>query len=418
MHVAETGSGIEVSFSDELLHSPTARDSVLSLREQLLRSRKVHRAQFRVETAAPESSTLTEIPFEPGKHRVPLFGIRAPQSFDDVLFLLRSHEVRDEFSCVREELAHTNSELTALEADRVKLEQKTMKIGNGESDLSWEINRCLAGGKHTPMERSVLQEQRGLALTVSMHNQQSREAFLARCGSTASLIRKTKSEDDALATVRPETCREGGAAATIQHVTLLPSGFFISRDKGKSSYWGRLPDRLFRRMKSARTDTQASDFLYLSTGPMGCYYAEFRSGECWWGSVAEDTDFDAICKDKDWDIYRVAFGPCTSVTDATGHKHFSTSWIILGRDGRAAWKNLPARLHNLLERRLASDAAPAEVALGGGGAYFIAFLDGSTDYMLPTAAAKACREIEASGLNITAMSLHPELSNDFIIRHQ
>jgi hypothetical protein len=52
-----------------------------------------------------------------------------------------------------------------------------------------------------------------------------------------------------------------------------------------------LPRKLYRRMNG---EDDIGDLTYLSTGPHGCYYAEFRSGECWWGSAVEDHDFHAI----------------------------------------------------------------------------------------------------------------------------
>jgi hypothetical protein len=180
-------------------------------------------------------------------------------------------------------------------------------------------------------------------------------------------------------------------------------------------------------MKNAGMDprhSHACDLVYLSTGPMGAYYAEFRSGERWWGTAAEDTEFDAIC--SEWDVCRVAFGPCSAIVASEdgrdhdhhqhGHRH-ATSWIVLAQDGRVAWKNVPSRLHGKLERRLASEVAPGEVSLGPGGSYFVRFLDGTVDYCLTAAAARACRSIEATGSSIASVTLHAELSHDFIIRH-
>jgi hypothetical protein len=148
---------------------------------------------------------------------------------------------------------------------------------------------------------------------------------------------------------------------------------------------------------------------------MGAYYAEFRSGERWWGAAAEDTEFDALC--AAWDVGRVAFGPGSSLVDGAGREHRTTSWIVLARDGRVAWKGVPSRLHGRLERRLASEAAPVEASLGAGGSYFVRFADGAVDYCLPAAAARACRELEAGGASITSVALHAELPHDFIVRH-
>ena len=524
MHVAETLSGIEVSFSDELRGSASAPGALsqqqqrasrshggsgsqqqqrrvkgmISFSDQMAKRRKIYRSQYCTSasrrsafppTAEGEPPAAVPVDFKVGRHRVPIFGRRlltAFPTFDDALFLLRGYEVRDEHSCVRDELAKVGTEISALEKDRNRLEERALNLvvdedddgddGEGDGSASsaaaadgssssaaavrrkgqkWDVHTTLASPAEilSQQERGALQKRRGLALTVCLHNQQARGVFLARCGSVASVIRAEQqrarngggrssrpatgdgSGDGDVICLRPETCRDGGAAATIQHVALLkgaPTGghnsggsasdsaFFISRDKGKSYFWGHLPDRLFRRMKNAGFDPKhhATDLIYLSTGPMGCYYAQFRSGECWWGSIVDDREFDKICRDREWDVHRVAFGAGSTVTDGNGHKHTTTSWIILGRDGRAAWKNLPARLHNKLESRLASEAAPVEVALGCGGSYFVRFLDGTTDYCLPAKAARVCRALEKEGVSITSVSLHPELSRDFIIRHR
>lgn len=442
MHVSETVSGIEVSFSNEHLASVemndlTALTSVISLREQLLRKRKIFRAQFRVSgwiAGEPTVTTPTKQPeFKVGKHRVQLFGQNSMDLFDNVLFLLRSHEVRDEFTSVREELNSITTEIAALDKDRHKLEESALRM-NGEADHnksgSWDLHRVLAREKLEPKQRSALQDRRGLNLTISLHNAQAREAFLSRCGSTVSWIRAQQQRyrsrepwENGIVALRADNCRDGGAATTIQHVSLLQaspaeSAFFISRDKGTSFHWGLLPDRLFRRMKNAGLDPKdhASNLLYLSTGPMGCYYAEFRSGEIWWGSIEEDKELDTIC--KEWDVYRAVFGSGSHLSGPNGYQHAITSWIIISRDGRVAWKNIPARLHNSLERRMASEAAPVEAALGFGGSYFVRFMDGTTDYCLPYAAFQACRSIEAQGSSITSMSLHPLMSHDFIIRYR
>jgi hypothetical protein len=507
MHVAETVSGIEVSFSSDdngLRSLPDERNegTVVSLREQLSRRSKVHRAQYRV----AESSTATSIAafskaaslsadalvpsdLSSGAHRVPLFaktlkkakakvkakpgnglGARPAVHYHQALQLLQSHDVSDEAALLQEEVRSLATETRALGSDRTKLAQRsaTLLASNNQHHAKpsgaapssapassstsahfWDVHRLLASDKvpSSGVERARLQEQRGLCLTVSLHNPLAREAFLSKCGSTASFLRTAMQrrpdspDGGAVVSIRPETCRDGGAATAIQHLSLLAGGmssneaggFFVSRDGGggeshqnhqssssshsKAYYWGHLPDRLFRRMKSAGLDPKhhACDLLYLSTGPMGAYYAEFRSGECWWGSTAEDTEFDSLC--CDWDVSRVAFGACSTIVDSLGQKHHSTSWIVVGRDGRVAWKNLPSRLHNKLERRLASENAPAEVTLGPGGSYFIHFVDGSVDYCLPAAIARVCRSIESKGLTITSISLHPELSHDFIVRH-
>ena len=175
-------------------------------------------------------------------------------------------------------------------------------------------------------------------------------------------------------------------------------GMFLSRDTGKAQTWGRLPPKLYRRIQEDGDTTEIGDIVYLSTGPNGSYFAEFRSGECWWGSAVEDREFQAIL--HSWDVYRVVFGRMESFTDDQGNAKVTNSWIILGRDGRAAWKNIPSRLQHCLERRLSTWAAPAEVALGPGDSYFVRFLDGTVDYCLPAQIASVCEYIELSLIHI------------------
>lgn len=489
VHVADTGSGIEVSFSDETNASHDLRNqnsnnnggeggggdrrsrkqqdlpeykknsytatvavvnkTTMSFREQFSLTQKVYRAQFNTATpaVAPEEEKKEAALFEDftiRRHRVPLFGnsiavmdpapmtppvlqaiaqtLQPPQTasdsssaslFDDVLFMLRSVDILDEFRSVQNELVKMSVEIDALDADRKDLQNRAFQLDAQVFDDEWDIHRKLARNtKLTQTERNVLQDRRGLCLTIGLHNEQAKNAFMNKCGAT----KKTNE------CIRPNNCRDGGAAATIQHACLLrgahsESAFFMSRDKGKSFYWGRLPDRLFRRMKNKGEVHHVSNLIYLAAGPLDSYYAEFRSGECWWGSALEDKDFHAICSDHNWDVARVAFGPCMFIEDERGQKHLATSWIILGRDGRAAWKNIPARLHHKLESRLASESAPVEVALGASGAYFIRFLDGSIDYCLPAETARVLQSIQREG-QITSMSLNPDSSQDYIIRHR
>ena len=446
MHLAETISGIEVSFptdqhsarNGELKVAPLPaalqNTGVISLAKQLLQRKKIYRTQFCVSNwpvlEEQDDKLLSPSEFTtPRKHRVPLFGSASKENkllFDDVLFLLRGHESKSEACCIEAELALLNAEIEALEKDRVDL--KSLRIpsspGQKAAQVDWEIHRLLMERKLTPLQRSKLQELRGTCLTVSLHNPRALETFSMKCGIKASSLKtrgKRKPFGFDVVQIRPANCRDGGAAAAIQHITLMKtssadSAFLISRDFSKSYNYGHLPDRLYRRMKDNGMDPHhfASDIVYLSTGPLGCYYTEFRNGEKYWGSAVEDEDFHNIC--SEWNIYRVVFGAASALEDAEGHKYFTNSWIILGRDGRAAWKNLPARLHNKLESRMANEAAPSEVALGSGNSYFVRFLDGTVDYCLPTSIAQVCENIEKQGATITSMSLHPELSHDFVIR--
>ena len=297
------------------------------------------------------------------------------------------------------------------------------------------------------------------------------------------------SDDEDVIHITTQSCREGGAGTTIQHLTLFHNdtaapatsttpphntsptsttttarsytatpSFLLSRDNGTTYHYGSLPQQLHRRIiqeqtmknttKTATTTNQSPTYymdniIYLSTGPYGTYYVEFRNSEKWWGIVTncpdnsnpkngtnrlevdQEDEFNTIC--YDWDIHRVAFGPCTIQQRSTNRKSskapqavpfISLSWIIISKDGKVAWKNIPLRLHNCLSNRIASDSTPCEVSLGANGSYFIRFIDGTSDWSLPAKTARVCQNLIHNGKTILSMSLHPDLSNDFIIRHR
>jgi hypothetical protein len=444
MNVNETMDGVEVSLDFppkvESREPPqSAREPVISIKEQIRQRQKIYRTQFSVSfPALKQAPSTTHMSFDnwrPTDHRIPLLGfIIVESSYEDVFNILQHSPVTDEFSAVQKELKQLNSELAALEKDRSWLDANWRKMANVQPNTSpsksimssvvdWDIRRVLNSETLNEDEQLRLQQTRGLCWTIRLQNPKAKEAFLSKCGSipTKSKNSKRRLPGDTV-TLCPDNCRPQGAGASIQHVSIMSgdngsnSAFFLSRDHGKSLHWGHLPPKLFRRMKEEGMDSGHADLIYLSTGPHGCYYAEFRSGECWWGSAVEDHDFHAII--SHWDIYRVVFGPIVAFEDDFGgNKSMSNSWIILGRDGRAAWKNLPSRLHHRLESRLANGAAPAEVALGPGDSYYIRFLDGTVDYCLPAVVAEVCEHIELNGGSITDIALHPEISHDFVIRH-
>ena len=77
--------------------------------------------------------------------------------------------------------------------------------------------------------------------------------------------------------------------------------------------------------------------------------------------------------------------------------------------------NLRAQSHRTLEERMASEAAPVDVSLGFGDSYFVRFLDGTCDYCL---AAHVADVIASRSLDVTSVYLHPDLPNDFVLRHR
>lgn len=419
-----------------------------SVSDVLSERRKVYRAQFAISECKEKSQSSQNTnpnpvsfrDFKPRHHRVPLFGkdqqLNRENSVlvQDAIALLRQHDVSDELECVKHELSLLDLEITSLQSDRADIEKRTLSLAispsklqkdGGEDDedtprsLQWETGRKLLNKNLPEVERILLQDARGTALTIALHNGAAREAFLSQCEYKAS----NPDSKNRFVTLSPHFCAPGGAASTIQHVSLFKgsgeSSFLISRDHTKSMFYGRFPDRLFRRMHTHGMDPKrdAGELLYLSTGPLGCYYAEFRSGECWWGASVDgeqdDDEFGTLC--REWDVSRVAFGPSVSVADSQGRVYHATSWIIVARDGRAAWKNLPSRLHRALEGRMASEAAPMEVSLGYGDSYFCRFLDGSMDYCLPAHVADV---IEKRQLDVTSVYMHPDLPQDVVLRHR
>lgn len=387
-------------------------------------------------------------------------------AFEDALFLLRSHEVVDEITSIKEEIGYLNAELDALALDKNKLQDMTASLESftisqrqeaaasassidaNALPTTWDANELLVSKRATidadpattatstsderesdtisVEQRSFLQHVRGTMLTVFLHDRAATEALAMKCGVKPHVLARFRENPQTSALeLSLDTCREGGAAMHIAQVSLLCKGggracelgFFIGRDQGKSISWGHLPDRLYRRMQDSGMNAKqsAAELVYLSVGPMDYYYAEFRSGEVWWGSASEDQAFQTIC--KEWDVYRVVFGPAMTMDDYDSELHSRTmSWIIVSRDGRAAWKNLPSRLHGLLSRRMTNEAGIAEVSLGSCGSYFCRFLDGTMDYCLPAQHAHVVQELESRGLKITNIALHPELSQDFVIR--
>lgn len=442
MNVNDTNDGIEVSldfFSPESREpQPSIREPVISVKEQIRQRQRVYRTQFSVSFPALQSQPGSNVSLDnwrPKDHRIPLLGISSVEdAYADVLNLLSHSQVTDEYTAVKKEVEQLGAEIDALERDRQWLDRNWKKSTNSKlnfsptkmdgSHVDWDVRELLDSKRIGQDDRERLQLQRGNCLTIHFQNPRAKEVFLTKCGAKIAHINsnKRRAPGDTI-TLGTSNCRPGGAGTSVRHLAMMSnnngsqSAFFFSRDTGKAQAWGHLPPKLYRRMQGGGTNSgnEIGDLIYLSTGPHGSYYAEFRSGECWWGSAVQDDDFHSII--QAWDVYRVVFGPIETFEDERGNSKFTNSWIILGRDGRAAWKNLPSRLHHRLESRLANWAAPAEVAFGPGDSYFIRFLDGTVDYCLPAEVAQVCDYIERHGGSITDIALHPEISHDFMIRH-
>lgn len=437
------------------------KKTVVSFQRELISREKVNRGQFNVNqwpalaadtkkknhylenafgggssSSTKNNSTTTPVVGAPpnaknGRHRVRLSGAddrkKDEMSYHDMLYLLKNQDIPDEGACLEMEIKHLNAELDALREDRAHLEAMSLQIPEDPQTKAadWEKHRLLAGRRITQAQRKVLQDSRGNELTICMKNNTTAKALAESLGAKRAVLSEYTADErpHKVLHLTPQNCRDGGAGTTLQHISLSHQGndessFFFSHDHNKGSWLGRLPARLFRRMKDNGMDPKeaAANLVFLASGPMEYYYAEFRSGEVWWGSPPNDDTFQNLC--NDWDVYRVAFGPITSLIDGTGDQkeHLSPSWIILGRDGRVAWKNLPTRLHYMLKSRLANEAAVEEVALGSGDSYFVRFLDGTVDYCLPAHMGSVCQKLEQEGATLTSISLHPNLPYDFVIR--
>jgi hypothetical protein len=489
MHLLdETVSGIEVTISrdDATMATPSPTESSFSgnglilLKQQVVELSRTYRAQYnpveRSLTMPPPSGPKKFPSFQSRDHRIPLFQVEPEKPsmlFDDVLFLLRSYDVSEELTCVKEELSLMEQEISAISADRTDIAAIVEREGLdvpcavtlppqylGENGTRrWDVHRQLlvvpGSKKATPSAafRTQLQEERGLNFTVYLENHKAMESLMSKCGCKASFLSQFMggSSVSEITEISPQSCRDGGAGATIQHMTLMNGGgnasssFILTRDNAKSYHFDCLPERLRQRMEQAPAGSYpyADQLVYLSTGPFDSYYAEFRNGERWWGSAFREDQFEFMTICRDWDVHRVVLGPPTCLDGGRDQHYLASSWIVLSRDGKVAWKNIPVRLHNKLSNRLASESALVEASLGCAGAYFIRFLDGTeyncclvtfvyfgthfhlpffslgtTDWQLPARTAQVCRALELKGQAILSISLHPDLPNDFIIRHR
>jgi len=466
MESAENSSGIK---------RKTDRPPVISLKDQILQRQWVFKSHFSTVRLASNNDvpySLTTNDWRPKGHRIPLLGFSSAEvGYSETLQLLKNAPIVNERSAVQKELKLLETEISSLERDRIWLEKSlqsqsaTSGKNNERSDsngvnkenipATWNAHKLLRDDaiKKQPLavsERNLLQKQRGNSLTIFLSNHRTRQLFVQKFGGKQNNSRSLClfKNDDSITTILPSSnSSTDSAATTLQHVSLLaPSskatrdgGIYFSPDVGKSQNIGELPIKLSERFEKNKADSEKieiGDLAYLSTGSCGCYFAKFQSGESWWGSAVDDRDFHNIL--NAWDVYRVAFGPMDSIEyvqpgqqppappNASENKRsnksdkktiMTNSWIILSHDGKVAWKNIPSQLSDKLDGRLTSSTAPVEVSLGPGGSYFVRFLDGSIDYSLPSKVARVCERIGERGGHITNISLHPDVSHDFVIRH-
>jgi hypothetical protein len=337
---------------------------------------------------------------------------------DAVMQLLRKSIPMNELALFKQEISFLDDELACMNADRDELEKCMIPPPSPTSISELELHRTLnsngtlSSQKLAPHRRTQLQNERGVHLTVRLSNAKTLDSLLSKCAYKPPPLSPSRSSSNnsnnttfanggsspkrlstaaATATttttlsIGPHNCRDGGAATTIQHLALLQlpqhhdkdgTGIFMSRDNGKTYHSSPLPDRLQRRLKNAGLDA-SKDLNYLAVGPNAgqYYFVEFRSGAAWWGSTSDDHEFDKYC--SLWDVHRVIFGPSSSLdTGMSHHCKMVPSWIIIARDGKMAWKNIPSRLQSQLVGRT-GDLAPTEISLGPNGSYFVRYLDGT-----------------------------------------
>ena len=253
----------------------------------------------------------------------------------------------------------------------------------------------------------IQQRRRGCCFHASFANAAFGQKFIKVCGGN----RNDKTVHQALQDSDNEPYsveKIAASASTVRHIAITKNNketsFFISKDDGRA-YWDEcFPRRLLDRIGD-EADSSSKALSYLSCGPKDTYYAKMDSGESFWSISPLDEEFKNVM--DFFEAKRVAFGSFAS----------APSWIVIGENGKVAWKNLPCKLDVLLSKRTSAMASPSEVSLGDQGSYFIRFLDGEIDYCLPSHIAACCEAILKKGADITNIALHPESADAFIIRH-
>jgi len=260
-------------------------------------------------------------------------------------------------------------------------------------------------------QRKFLQRKRGGICHATFDSDEICQKFKTACNHSGSTVKIHKALKGPHSMIRVAS-----SVNEIRHVALVvgPRGtsFFLSKDYGSSWYDQNIPPKLLQKISRTRAN---ADIKYLAAGPQGSYFVELFTGECWWGIAGNDSEFTKVM--NQWDVYRVAFGPLTTFNMGENQHRVETSWIVVGKDGRIAFRNIPSRLQSILLQRPPHMPSIAEVSLGAAGSYFVRFLDGSIDYTLPCWTADACKTVLGQGSTISSLSLHPDAPNDFILRH-
>jgi len=375
----------------------------------------------------------------------------------DALSILENYDPFDEESAIEEELKKSNAEMRALEWDLEEIDAHlvkgknnvtTSRCSNSGCISTWDVDQLLDeadfdGDKNNIFksmqylnnndnkrqdsekseetvsptvvgweQRRALQTKRGYSLLASFEDPLTGEIFAQKCGGLQSFEPiHTCLRDDTNFVAMKKVAANAGA---VRHFAItngsLGSSFFVSKDCGRAYQDDNLPSRLKMRIQDRGADLQAHTIRYLACGPNESYFAQLMSGEYLWGISQPDEEFKMVM--SSFPVHRVAFGPFKE----TG-TNIETSWMVIGKGGQLAWRNVPSRLQSLLKARDETMAAPCEVSFGNEGSYFIKFLDGEIDYCLPAHIAGICERISDEGSYITNVDLHPELCKAYIIRH-
>ena len=350
------------------------------------------------------------------------------------LIMLGGYQVSDEETATREEIQKNLIEMRNLENERDNINRRLNHDNrlachkccipqcHGESDINSMLdqvktnnvgndqNKKSTSGNLLEWDfRRYLQKRRGFCFHASFSNPDYRQTFVKMCGGNKNdkTVHPTLQEcgDDPF-----HVPKVAASAAAVRHLAITKgeyrTSFFISKDDGRY-YWDEcLPPRLVQRMKDeAKSSTVDGSLRYLACGPNNSYYARLVSGQSFWSICTVDEEFRNVM--ELFDVQRVAFGSFVA----------GPSWIVIGQNGKVAWRNLPCRLDMLLSKRTSQMAAPCEISLGEHGSYFIRFMDGEIDYCLPAHISAPCQKILDQGGDITNIALHSESSDAFIIRH-
>ena len=428
-----------------------------------------HRISFKTtlygddDSQKPLSSSLNSRSLSPrSKHKAQ----------QEIKRMLIKYSPSDEVSAVNLELNKCNMEIKAIEHDqavlsskldicdgrisKIKSQNRTLTIWGIDEVLSytssdsvnvvsnqkknWFRRKYTKGikKKHSPYKqekvasptnndtndikdsyRRQLQKKRGNKFVIFFEDPTVQSKFCSSCNVKSNHLSKSRKSktDNVENSLKNEDNYGFTDIEDARHAVITSSkeasSFFLSRDNETANWHGRFPPKLWERAK--RGNIKMSSIRYLVVGPGGSYFSQLSTGECWWGISQLDMDFHKYMNSLD--VCRVAFGTFTNYIYVGDASTIHTSWMIIGKDGRCAWKNIPSGLHNLLLSRTSSDAAPCEVSLGKGDSYFIKFLDGETNYCLPADLASTYKRIESMGGEIRNVSFNPQ-SYDYIIRYE